>query len=187
MEEYVTIMVDTKELAVIDAVKSGCTDDYRFLVERYHRGLVQHLYNLMHDGPAAEDAAQEAFIRAYQKLSQYNPAYSFSTWLYRIADTIAYRQLKQTRITKDIDEVEMLIPDTQPSAGEMVDRAYAREAVQAALRTLPPAYQQVVALYYWDDFSYEDIAAIIERPIGTVRTWLYRAKEQLRKELNGQV
>ena len=57
-------MADTQELAVIDDVRSGNTESYRFLVERYHRGLIQHLYNLMHDEQSAEDVAQEAFIRA---------------------------------------------------------------------------------------------------------------------------
>lgn len=179
-------MTDTTELAIIREVRDGHHDQYSFLVERYHRGLIQHLYNLIHDEQAAEDVAQEAFIRAYSKLDQYNEAYAFSTWLYKIADNIAYRLLKQTKPTTDIDDIEEVISDDKPTPAELVEQTFTREAVQTAITKLPLAYRQVIGLYYWDNFSYEEIAQIVDRPIGTIRTWLYRSKEQLRKELYGQ-
>jgi RNA polymerase sigma factor (sigma-70 family) len=180
-------MNNNQEQVIISAIRSGEHEQYRFLVERYSRGLIQHLYNLMHDNQLAEDTAQEAFIRAFNKLSQYNEAYAFSTWLYKIADNIALRTLSQTRPTIDIDSLAELLPDEKSSVGELVDREFTQQAVRSALQQLPLAYQQVVALYYWDECSYQEIAEIIDRPIGTVRTLLYRAKEQLRKELYGQV
>ncbi len=180
-------MIDAQEKAIISEVLSGEQDQFRFLVERYHKGLVVHLYNLIHDQQAAEDVAQEAFIRAYNKLSQYNDTYAFSTWLYKIADNIAYRHLKQTKRTTDFDDVEELIPDDKPLPEEATDKLFTRDAVRSSIQTLPVMYQQVIALYYWDDFNYEEIAVIMERPVGTIRTWLHRAKEDLRKELYGQV
>jgi RNA polymerase sigma-70 factor (ECF subfamily) len=180
-------MTNIQEQAVILAVKDGDHEQYRYLVERYHQGLIQHLYNFMHDADDAEDVAQEAFIRAYDKLSQYDSTYAFSTWLYKIADSIAYRHLKQIKRTVDVDEFAEVLADDKPTTDEIADSALARQKVAGAVAKLSTEYQQVVTLYYWDGFSYEDIAAITERPIGTVRTWLYRAKEQLRKELYGQV
>jgi RNA polymerase sigma-70 factor (ECF subfamily) len=180
-------MTDPKELAIISEVLSGKQDEYRYLVERYHRGLVQHLYNFIQDAHTAEDVAQEAFIRAYDKLAQYNEAYAFSTWLYKIADNLAYRHLKQTKAVQDIDNIEDLIPDDKPSLAETADRQFTQTAVNQAIQTLPVVYRQVINLYYWDDFSYEEIAEIMERPVGTIRTWLHRAKQELRKELYGQV
>lgn len=180
-------MTDPKELAIISEVRAGQHEQYRFLVERYHRGLIQHLYNLIHDEQTAEDVAQEAFIRAYDKLAQYNQAYAFSTWLYKIADNLAYRYLKQTKPTRDITDYEERIPDDKPSLAEATDRKFTAQAVRNAVDTLPIGYRQVVVLYYWDELSYEDIAVVTGRPLGTIRTWLYRAKEELRKELYGQV
>jgi RNA polymerase sigma-70 factor (ECF subfamily) len=180
-------MSDTREQAIISEVLSGQREQYRFLVERYHRGLIQHLYNYIHDENMAEDVAQDAFIKAYDKLESYNSIYAFSTWLYKIADNLAYRQLKQTKTMQDIDSIEELIPDDKPSLDELADRAFSQQAVRTALTSLPTAYRQVITLYYWDNFSYEEIADLIDRPIGTVRTWLYRAKEQLRKELYEQL
>jgi RNA polymerase sigma-70 factor (ECF subfamily) len=183
----INTMADTQELAIISEVRSGDHEQYRFIVERYHRGLIQHLYNLVGDGQTAEDVAQDAFIRAYDKLDQYNEAYAFSTWLYKIADNIAYRKLKQTRPTKDIDDLEELIPDDKPSLDEITDNVFTQAAVEKAISELPIEYRQVISLYYWEDFSYEEIAEIMERPVNTIRTWLRRAKDKLRKDLNGQV
>ena len=180
-------MNKAQELAIIREVCDGQTDHYRLLVERFHRGLILHLYNLIHDEQTAEDVAQEAFIRAYQKLSQYNEAYSFSTWLYKIADNLAYRHMKQAKPTRDIDDLEELIPDEKPSLAETTDKLFDQAAVRSAIALLPVGYRQVISLYYWDEFSYEEIAEIMGRPVGTIRTWLYRAKQDLRKELHGQV
>jgi RNA polymerase sigma-70 factor (ECF subfamily) len=179
-------MSPAQEKATISEIRSGNPDLYRALVERYHRGLIQHLYNLLHDGDQAEDVAQEAFIRAYTKLDQYDERYAFSTWLYKIADNLAFRYLKHAK-NVPLDAVSDVLPDDKPTLPEQIDRTFTKEAVQRALAQLPIAYRQVIVLYYWDGCSYEDIALIMERPIGTVRTWLYRAKEELRKELYGQV
>lgn len=180
-------MSNSQELAIIREIRDGQPEHYRFLVERYHRGLVQHLYNLVHDGQTAEDVAQEAFIRAYDKLAQYNETYAFSTWLYKIADNIALRHLQTVRPSHDIADLEEIIADDQPSAAEKADQQFAAEAVRSAIETLPAAYRQVISLYYWDNFSYEEIAEITGHPVGTIRTWLHRAKQSLRKELYGRV
>ena len=180
-------MTDRQETAIINEVLEGNQDQFRLLVERYHRGLVQHLYNIMKDGHMAEDIAQDAFIRAYEKLSQYDERYAFSTWLYKIADNLAYRQIKRLKPAADIDELQEFIADERPTAGEETDKSMAQTAVRRALDKLPLDYRQVVTLYYWDNRSYEEIAVIVERPIGTVRTWLFRAKDQLRKDLHEQI
>ncbi|HET9173955.1 MAG TPA: sigma-70 family RNA polymerase sigma factor [Candidatus Saccharimonadales bacterium] len=180
-------MADIHETTAIMDVQAGNADSYRIVVERYHRGLIQHLYNLTRDVALAEDIAQDAFVRAYEKIAQYNPEYAFSTWLYKIADNLAYNHLRRARPTMALEEHEERIADDRPSLEEFTDREITKRSVQAALETLPLAYRQVIALYYWDNFSYEEIAAIMDRPVGTVRTWLHRAKQQLRKELYGQL
>lgn len=180
-------MADIQEQTIINEIMDGQTEPYRFLVERYHRGIIQHLYNLVRDADLAEDLAQEAFIRAYDKLAQYDPTYAFSTWLYKIADSIAFRHMKQSKPTANLEDSESFIADTKPTLAEITDQAMVNEIVRNAVDTLPFHYKRVVSLYYWEGYSYEDISVIIEKPIGTVRTWLYRAKDQLRKELYGRL
>jgi RNA polymerase sigma-70 factor (ECF subfamily) len=180
-------MSPAQEKAIISEVRSGDAEQYRALVERYHQGLIQHLYNLLHDGDLAEDVAQEAFIRAYTKLDQYDERYAFSTWLYKIADNLAFRHLKQAKQHVPLEAIAEVLPDEGPTLPEQVERAFTKETVRQALERLPLGYRQVIILCYWDECSYEDMAVIMDRPIGTIRTWLYRAKEELRKELYGQV
>lgn len=180
-------MTDATEKTIISEVLSGQTEQFRFLVERYHRGLILHLYNLTNDQQMAEDIAQEAFIRAYNKLNLFDKKFAFSTWLYKIASNIAYRQLKQIKKTEALDTVAELIPDDRPQPSEIAESAITHEAVRRSVDTLPIVYRQVITLYYWDNLSYEEIADLTGRPVGTIRTWLYRAKEDLRKELHGQV
>jgi RNA polymerase sigma-70 factor (ECF subfamily) len=180
-------MTNPKEAALIDEIKNGQSDNYRYFVDRYHQGLILHLYNLTKNQQMAEDIAQESFFRAYQKIGLYNETYAFSTWLYKIADNIAFRQLKNSKYDRDIDDLAELIPDDKPSLPEETDKEFTKEAVRQAIDKLPLSYRQVISLYYWDNFNYEEIASIVERPVGTVRSWLFRAIEQLRKELYGQV
>jgi len=180
-------MDSSDEITIITDIKDGNHESYRLLVERYHRGLIQHLYNLTKDQAVAEDLAQEAFLRAYSKISLYNPKYAFSTWLYKIADNLAYRQLKQNVNFKDIDEIAEVLPDDRPTPLEDAEKTFAAEQVRGAVNGLPLNYRQVIGMYYWDNFSYEEISTIIDCPVGTVRTWLFRAKEQLRKDLYGRV
>lgn len=176
-----------QEKAIVAAVLDGDHEQYRLLVDRYHRGLIQHLYNFTHDGDIAEDLAQDAFIRAYEKLAQYDATYAFSTWLYKIADNLAKRYIVTNRHVADIDEIAEIVPDTKPSLPELAETSLTKQQISRAVDALPSEYRHVVVLYYWDGFSYDDIATVMERPIGTIRTWLYRAKEQLRKELYGKV
>jgi len=180
-------MSNPQELAIIREVRDGQVEQYRFLMERYHRGLILHLFNLVHDEALAEDVAQDAFIRAYEKLSLYNEDFSFSTWLYKIADNLAFQHMKRSKVTQNIEEIEELLPDDRPSLSEETDKLFMQEAVRDAIAALPVGYRQVISLYYWDDFNYEEIAEIMERPVGTILTWLHRAKQELRKELYGQV
>ena len=180
-------MSDSKEKTIIGTILAGETDEYRFFVERYHRGLIQHLFNFLHDADLAEDIAQEAFIRAFEKLGRYNPAYAFSTWLYKIADNIALEHLRRQKPTTDLADVAATLADHHQTPPEAVETKLQAWQTREAIKRLPPAYRQIVGLYYWDNCSYQEIADIIDRPIGTVRTWLFRAKEILRKELYGQV
>ncbi len=180
-------MNELPEKTIIQAICDGDHEQYRHLVERYHRGLIQHIFNIVHQQESAEDIAQEAFLKAFEKIHQYNPEYAFSTWLYKIADNLAYRQSKRLKHQLNIDDYQDMVPDGKPTAAVLADQSINKAVVQSAIGALPKDYQRVITMYYWDELDYETIAGIMERPIGTIRTWLHRAKEQLRKELYGRV
>ena len=179
-------MVYEVDLAAIAEVQEGNHNAYEIIVEKYYRGLVQHIFNYVNDGPTAEDIAQDAFIQAFYKLNQYKPEYAFSTWLYKIADNLAYKYFKKLKNTTDIDEIAHKLEDDRPLPPDLLEKKLSNEKVKKAVDILPHNYKRVILLYYWQNLSYEEIAIITNKPIGTIRTWLSRAKLMLSKELYEQ-
>ncbi len=171
----------TDEAALIAQVKAGSTDDFRPLVERYQTGIVRYIFYLVRDQDTAEDIAQEAFVTAYQKLHQYNERYAFSTWLYRIARNLTYQHLRSRR-TMPLKSEDNL-PSDQPELSESLDRDIKAARIRDAVATLNPDQRTVIYLYYWEERSYKEIADILDTPINTIRTWLRRAKQELRSKL----
>ena len=178
-------MLKQNEQKVIQKVLDGNTEAFGLLVERYHKGLCIYLINLVHDEMLAEDIAQESFLQAFRKLETYNLNYSFSTWLYRIARNKALRYIEKSKnnITHyDTDAIEQPITS---SPHDEATKEEQRKQIQQIIRKLKPEYQEVIILYYWNAKTYEEISEIIDRPVNTVRTWLHRSKESIRKELYG--
>jgi RNA polymerase sigma-70 factor, ECF subfamily len=168
------------ETEVIAEVLGGHKDAYSSLVERYHPGLYIHMYALVKDEDTAHDLTQTAFIKAYDSLHRYNPSYRFSTWLYRIGTNDALKHLKRHQRI-GLDDIPEL-PDTyDPHEALRIESREAR--VRRAVAKLPLKYQTIISLYYWHNTPYAEIANILGIPIGTVRTWLSRAKQQLEKIL----
>jgi len=182
-----TLTTDNGESQLIADILDGQIELYEVIVERYHRGLINYTYNMVRDADLAEDIAQEAFLQAYRKLHQYKSNYAFSTWLYKIASNLGLRHIKRNQYHLPLDSFAWYLDDDKSELpADTIDREQLSKAVRAAVEALTPHYQQVIALYYWQELSYEEIAVILDRPIGTVRTWLHRAKNELGKELYGQ-
>lgn len=170
------------EHTIISRVVGGETDAYRLLVDRYHVGLIIHCEGLMKDRDHAEDVAQEAFIKAYQRLNTFDADKAkFSTWLYRIATNYAIDELRKRKHFADVEDIETLVDVTMPYAPMFDEKDAVRMAVA---RLMPPHYRQVIEAYFWHGKSYKQIAAEHNIPTATVGTWISRAKGQLREELS---
>ncbi len=178
-------MSKDEERILIAKILNGQTELYRELVDRYHRGLIIYLLNMLGDEMQAEDIAQDAFLQAYRKLDTFNPTYSFSTWLYRIAMNMSLRYMAKSKRGVELYEATLIYEGD--SLEELYGRNEAKKAIRQAVSTLNPNYQQVINLYYWSGKNYEEISQILGCPIGTVRTWLARSKQSLREELHGQI
>jgi RNA polymerase sigma-70 factor, ECF subfamily len=173
--------MDEKE--IIRQILSGDEEKYRLLLDRYQPGLVRHCFVMSGDYEIAQDLTQEASIKAYFKLKNYQEKYRFSTWLYKIATNLCLDYLRKKRHVSLTDIPEL--PSTLSTPQELAMKNESKQEIQQAVRILPIRYQTVVSLYYWQEQSYEEIAIIMDVPINTVRTWLKRAKERLKEELHG--
>lgn len=174
-------MQNKSEAELIAQSLDGNHEAYGVLVDRYKNAIYYHCFAIVHDEDLAEDIAQETFIAAYYKLRLYKSEYKLSTWLFKIATNSALNALKKRRKEFRSDDrfFEMVVSDQAEPA--MV--SYHNE-LHAAVDKLETNYRAVVSLYYWQGLSYQEIALVMSSPIGSVRGWMHRAKEILRKELS---
>ena len=173
-------MQHNDEPELIARALNGDTEAYGALIDRYKNAVYHHCFAIVRDEDAAEDIAQETFIRAYYRLKQYKSEYRLSTWLFKISTNMSLTYLKKRRheVAAD-DSVMETLASGQPSphANAVYDELH--RAVQA----LSPQYRAVISLHYWQGLDYAATAAAMDAPINSVRVWLKRAKEALRKEL----
>ena len=135
------------------------------------------VYRMCGDPQLAEDAAQEAFIRAWQKLPGYQPRSPFRNWLYRIATNVALDMLRRERETVDVDKVQLRTRTIGPE--DSFDQSERAEFVREAVLALPPASRAVLVLREYEGLSYRQIAETLGIPIGTVMSRLNYARTQL--------
>ncbi len=169
------------ELQWIARAQRGDRQAFCKLVYRYREGVIDVVYRMCGDANLAEDAAQEAFIRAWQHLPRYRPRSSFRNWLYRIATNVALDVLRRERETTDIDDVPLAASTIGPEAA--IERDERAERVRQAVLALPPASRVVLILREYEGLSYREIAETLDIPIGTVMSRLNYARAQLRAAL----
>jgi RNA polymerase sigma-70 factor, ECF subfamily len=159
----------------------GDHEAYRQLVDRYKNALYHHCFAMVRSEGAAEDIAQDTFITAYYKLNLYNADFRFSTWLFKIATNKSLNWLKKS--AKEVAADDVLIASIASSHSGPEQLAAANE-LRAAVQRLRPQYRAVISLYYWQGLRYEEIAQVLSRPVGSVKGWMRRAKQELQQELS---
>ena len=169
--------IDEPEL--IAHILDGDREQYRALVDRHKQTLYRHCFYILHDEDLAEDMAQEAFIRAFDHLHRIDATKaSIKTWLFTIATRCCLEQLRRTKPVQ-LDNEDYPV-STAPSPHQRAQQAELHDAVAK----LQPRYRLVISLHYWHGYSYEDIATYMHVPVGSVRGWLHRAKQQLKEALS---
>jgi RNA polymerase sigma-70 factor (ECF subfamily) len=161
---------------------AGRGEAFGTLVERYDRAVYHLAYRTLRDSEEARDVAQEAFFKAYRSLRTFRPGAKFSTWIFSIAYHACCDRLNRRKRYSN----EELPERADPGAGPEQQAIAGDEArrLRAAIAQLPEKYRTVITLYHLQGSQYDEIAQVLEIPIGTVKTHLFRAKEQLRRMLN---
>ena len=169
------------ELDLITQAQQGDRRAFGELVRCHREGVINVVYRMCGDANLAEDAAQEAFIRAWQHLPAYRPRSPFRNWVYRIATNVAIDVQRRERETVDIDALPLVAPDTNPEA--TVEGQERGERVRQAVLALPPAGRAVLVLREYEGLSYREIADTLGIPVGTVMSRLNYARNRLRESL----
>jgi RNA polymerase sigma-70 factor, ECF subfamily len=177
------VIDDSKTIA--DTLK-GDTDAFGKLVEKYQDRLFNMLVHLIGNHEDAKDVAQEAFVQAFVKLNTFQGVSAFYTWLYRIALNLAAGQRRRQRPVTSLEhqrEQFGLDPmDNNKGPSRIAEQKEQAKKVHNALQRLNEEHQAVLMLREIGNFSYEDIAEILELPVGTIRSRIHRARMQLRDE-----
>lgn len=179
------------DLAV--AARKGSEDACTALVKRFQRPVYNLVARLVQDPGLAEDLTQDAFLKMFRGLGQYDASLRFSSWLFRIAHNTAIDHLRQRRLLlapprldDDGEQVDPLegLPDLRADSPEQAaTRRQMAAVLDQAIDTLRPEYRAVVILRHHEDLDYDEIAEVMTLPLGTVKTYLHRARKELAARL----
>lgn len=169
------------EQKLIAAALGGDQRAYGELVSRYYQQVIGVVYRMCADIYLAEEAAQEAFVRAWQRLERYNPERPFRNWVYRIAINAALDALRKQPPSLSLNDAPLAAPQSGPEA--RLERKEQAEIVQRAVMALPEASRAVLVLREYQQLSYQDISDALGIPLGTVMSRLNYARGALRKSL----
>jgi RNA polymerase sigma-70 factor (ECF subfamily) len=161
---------------------------FRELVRRYERPVFALINRLIGNPSRAEELAQDAFVRAFQRLDTYDAERKFSTWLLAIAHHLAVDELRRKQVrTEPLDQAlpsRAQVPDTKQDTPAMAaERAELRQMLAAAIRGLRPEYAELVTLRYEQELPLEEIGEITGLPMGTIKSYLHRARTELAASL----
>lgn len=154
------------------------------LVETHGKAVYNIALFTLNDEVLAEDATQDAFIRIYRGLEKYQGRSSLSTWMYRIVKNVCYDQFKRRRtLPLDLEDQAALMDTHNPTPEEQSLAGFRHSRVRRAVNRLPQGQRLAVTLHYFQDQSYEEIAAIMGQPLNTIKSYLHRAKAALASSL----
>jgi RNA polymerase sigma-70 factor (ECF subfamily) len=184
----------TDEMVLVRRAKQGDLSAYDELVRRYQERIYATVYHMTANHEDANDLAQEAFIKGYQALKSFKGGSSFYTWVYRIAvnKTINFLKQRKTRSQMSLDDLDFNAehdPDLVALISEKTPRreinlAELQEKLNAAMQKLSEPHRLVVTLHDVQGLSHEEIAEIMDCNIGTVRSRLFYARQQLQAYLS---
>ncbi len=195
-------MSQTEELTTLpdaDVVKHaqrGREPAFRELVRRYERPVFSLVYRMVRDRELAEDLSQDAFVKVLNHIDRYSPEFKFSSWLFKIANNVAIDHLRRRKLdTISLDGSPFATSPTEAQSSALnlpidqesaLDELVARELgseIEDAIGTLRPEYRACIMLRHVEGRSYEEIAATLDLPLGTVKTYIHRARHELRQIL----
>jgi RNA polymerase sigma-70 factor (ECF subfamily) len=169
---------------LVEATLAGDGDAFRQLVERHYQMVMKVAYRALGNLPAAEDCAQDVFIKVHEKLRLYRPDRPFIRWLHRVAANTVTDAIRRRRVDISFDT---LLHEAPSELGDPAQAAVVREqqmAVRSAMAGLPRRLRDTIVLQVFHELSYQEIALVLNIPIGTVMSRIHSAKRQLRRRLS---
>ena len=181
---------------LVTRAQLGSEKAYRELLDRYQRPVFSIIFRMIRDREQAEDLAQETFVRVFNHIGRYDPRYKFSSWIFKIAtnltiDWIRRKELKtvsidgsRNAVTSDEMEASAItIVSEDENPEELLEAKELGEEIEEAIGKLRPEYRAAILLRHVEGREYQEIAEILSLPLGTVKTYIHRGRNELRDQL----
>jgi RNA polymerase sigma-70 factor (ECF subfamily) len=174
--------------------KAGDQSAFEYLVQKYRRPMVSFMYRMARNAAAAEDLAQEVFLRVYRSRESYEATAKFTTWLYRIATNLAVNHARDTRherpeVQVSLDEPDeetgttLELPDGNLTAEQAMVRRERMKAIRSKVEALPEQQKLAVIMHKYQQMDYKQIAEVLKKSESATKSLLFRAYETLREQL----
>jgi RNA polymerase sigma-70 factor (ECF subfamily) len=189
-------MFDRKEdLKLIRRCKRGEEAAFAELLTRYRSAIYGLCYRMTRSAEDARDLGQEVFIKVFSLLDRYDESFPFSSWIFRIATNHCIDHLRRNRLRflsldgqtgPDGEPMEMPIPDKGPRPDDVIERSEAMARLEEVVAELPPHYKAIILLRHDQELSYEEIATVLDLPLGTVKARIHRARAMVQQMLQAR-
>jgi RNA polymerase sigma-70 factor (ECF subfamily) len=181
---------------VVALAQQGRDSAFRELIRRYERPVFSLIYRMVRDRELAEDLAQDTFIKVLNHIDRYRPEFKLSSWLFKIANNVAIDHLRRRQLdtvsmdgsphamtAEAVESTRFDVADTTENALDEMEAKELGSAIERAIARLRPEYRSCIMLRHVEGRSYEEIASTLDLPLGTVKTYIHRARHELRRAL----
>ena len=189
-------LIQATDHDLIALAASGSEKAYRELLDRYQRPVFSLIYRMVRDREKAEDLAQETFVKVFNHIDSFNPKYKFSSWIFKIAsnltidairkkdlETVSLDGSRNASTPDEIDATRITVESRDENPEEFLEAKELGQEIERAFGELRPEYRTAILLRHVEGRPYEEIAEIMGVPLGTVKTYIHRARGELRETL----
>lgn len=189
-------LVHATDPELVTFARGGSEGAYRELLERYQRPVFSLIYRMVRDREQAEDLAQETFVKVFNNIERYDPRYKFSSWIFKIASNLSIDALRKKELStvsldgsrnastsEEVEAARITAVSRDENPEELLEARQLGDEIERAIGMLRADYRTAILLRHVEGRPYEEIAEIMEIPLGTVKTYIHRARGELREAL----
>jgi RNA polymerase sigma-70 factor, ECF subfamily len=189
-------LVHATDPELVTFARGGSEGAYRELLERYQRPVFSLVYRMVRDREQAEDLAQETFVKVFNNIERYDPRYKFSSWIFKIASNLSIDAMRKKELStvsidgsrnastsEEVEATRITVASRDENPEELLEARQLGEEIERAIGMLRADYRTAILLRHVEGRPYEEIAEIMEIPLGTVKTYIHRARAELRETL----
>lgn len=182
-------MPDATERSLVTRTLAGDTNAFGGIVRRHQSSVFNVCFRVLGERQSAEDLAQETFIRAYHRLGTFDIERDFGPWIRRVAANLCYNHLQKKQAEQVLldEEYDLPLENIKHSPENILGAKERSEQIRSALLALPDHYRLVLELRHFQDFSYAEMATVLDLPLNTAKSHLFRARKQLAKILSENI